>query len=80
MKFYSPGFTINKPEVDLVCYSPKIEIEVKRKKRKTKWWEKLGDIFSGGITYSVRNYVDVLLLRESVLHVNFSVFNKGSPI
>jgi|GEM_PF-2038285 len=74
----SNRFSINKPDVDLVCYSPKIEIEVKRKKRKTKWWQRLGDVFSGGITYSVRKYVDLLLLRKSVLHINFSVFNNGT--
>ncbi|MBU2622191.1 MAG: GPI anchored serine-threonine rich family protein [Proteobacteria bacterium] len=74
----SPGFSINKPAVDLICSSPKIEIELKKKKRKTKWWERLGDIFTGGVTYYVRKNIEVRMLKEAVLHVNFSILNNGS--
>jgi len=74
----SRRFSINKPGVDILCSSPKIELEIKRKKRRSKWWERLGDIFTGGITYYVRKVIEIGLLKEAILHVEFEVFNNGS--
>ncbi|MCK5220943.1 MAG: hypothetical protein KAR14_05135, partial [Candidatus Aminicenantes bacterium] len=72
----SSRFSINKPAVDLVCSSPEIDIVIKKRKRK--WWQRLGDIFSGGITFYASKVIDILWLDRAVLHINFKVFNNGS--
>lgn len=72
----SPGFSINKPAVDLVCSSPKIELEIKRVKRK--WWHKIGDIFSCGVYHYVRQVVQLVYIKTAKVHINFQVFNNGS--
>lgn len=75
----SDPFVIHKPAVDLIANTPTITYK-QPKKRPKKWWQVLGDIFTGGITWYVKEVVDIgLLMKEgTTMQVDVKVINKGS--
>jgi hypothetical protein len=73
----SDPFAILKPPVDLICSTPSVAFEFARRKRK--WWEKVGDIFSGGITWYVNEVVEPTLLkaRGAAMEIELYAVQKG---
>jgi len=77
----SDPFAILKPGVDLICSSPSITYRLPQR-RPRKWWEVAGDIFTGGITWSINEAVEVtnLLKTGTIMTVTLTVFQRGREI
>jgi hypothetical protein len=74
----SDPFAIMKPAVDLISNSPAVTFEVKRRKRK--WWERIGDIFTFGATWYANEVVELSILKATgaTLKIELGVIQKGS--
>jgi len=74
----SDPFAIMKPQVDLIASNPSVHF--KFKKRKRKWWEKIGDIFTGGITFYINEAVELTRLKVegATMTIELYVIQKGS--
>ncbi len=75
---YSDLFAIMKPEVDLISNTPQVTFEVKKRKRK--WWEKIGDVFTMGVTWYANEMVELSVLKSkgATLKISLGVIQKGS--
>ena len=74
----SDPFVILRPMVDLIANNPTISYKMPQR-RKKKWWEVLGDIFTGGITWYVNEVVELTKLgaEGTTMEVDVNVMNKG---
>lgn len=74
----SDPFVIMRPMVDLIANNPTISYQFPQR-RKKKWWEVLGDIFTGGITWYVNEVVELTRLKAegTTMLVDLNVINKG---
>jgi hypothetical protein len=74
----SDPFVIHKPMVDMIANSPTITYTLPQKPKK-KWWQVLGDIFTGGVTWYVQEVVELSLLAAegTTMQVDVNVMNKG---
>ncbi|MCJ7487867.1 MAG: hypothetical protein MUQ25_17110 [Candidatus Aminicenantes bacterium] len=74
----SEPFAILRPLVDLIANNPSISYRFPER-RKRKWWEVIGDIFTGGILWHVNAVVEGTLLKAEGTHmdVDVNVINKG---
>ncbi len=74
----SEPFVILRPMVDLMANSPTITYKQPRRPKK-KWWQHIGDIFTGGITWYVEEAVSrVNMAAEgTIMEVSVNVMNKG---
>lgn len=77
----SEPFSIDPPRVDLVPNSPSVSFHMPRR-RPRKWWEVLGDVFTGGITWTVNEAAELrnLLANGATLVVTTQVVQKGGEI
>ncbi len=77
----SDPFAIIKPGVDLIPNSPSISYQMPQRRPK-KWWEAIGDIFTGGITFFANEAVEVAKLAANgvTMKVELFVIQKGREI
>lgn len=77
----SDPFAIIKPRVDLIQNSPSISYQMP-KRRPKKWWEVLGDVFTGGITFFANEVFEVAKLAANgvTMKVELFVIQKGREI
>jgi hypothetical protein len=77
----SDPFAIDQPRVDLIPNSPAVSFHMPRR-RPRKWWEVLGDVFTGGIIWTVNEAAELrnLLVNGATLAVATQVVQKGSEI
>lgn len=74
----SDPFVIMRSMVDLIANNLTISY-TQPQKRKKKWWQILGDIFTGGITWYVNEVVELTRLKAegTTMVVDVNVINKG---
>jgi hypothetical protein len=74
----SDPFAIMRPMVDLIANNPSISYRLP-KRRKKKWWEVIGDVFTGGIMWHVKEVIEVTYLKAegTIMDVDVNVINKG---
>jgi hypothetical protein len=74
----SDPFTILKPMVDLIANNPAVTYKYRQKKKK-KWWQVLGDIFTGGITWYANEVLELARIKAegTTMEVTVNVMNKG---
>lgn len=74
----SDSFVIMRPMVDLIANNPTISY-TQPQRRKKKWWQVIGDIFTGGITWYVNEVVEITKLNAegTTMEVDVNVINKG---
>jgi hypothetical protein len=74
----SEPFSILRPMVDLIANNPSISYTFPER-HKRKWWEVVGDIFTGGVSWYVNQVVEGSLLKAEGTHmdVDVNVINKG---
>jgi hypothetical protein len=74
----SDPFAIMKPMVDLIANNPAVSYKFPQR-RKKKWWEILGDVFTGGVTWYYNEVVELTKMKAegTTMEVDVNVMNRG---
>jgi len=74
----SDPFAIMRPMVDLIANNPAVSYKFPQR-RKRKWWEVLGDVFTGGVTWYYNEVVELTKMKAegTTMEVDVNVMNKG---
>lgn len=74
----SDPFVIMRPMVDLIPNTPTISYQFPQQKSR-KWWQVMGDLFSGGLTLYVEKMVELSKIKAdgTTMRIDLNVINKG---